>query len=62
VTGLTLELTPVEAQRRAEEAAAVVLRTLGDSGLLRAHGDPTEPEAFELPDGVIRRVLRGEAG
>jgi hypothetical protein len=62
LTGLTLELTPVEAQRRAEEAAAVVLRTLGDSGLLRAHGDPTEPEAFELPDGVIRRVLRGEAG
>ncbi len=59
LTGLTLELTPGEAQRRAEEAAAVVLRTLGDSGLLQAHGDPTEPEAFELPDGVIRRVLRG---
>lgn len=61
LTGLTLELTPGEALRRAEEAAAVVLRTLGDSGLLQAHGDPTEPETFELPDGVIRRVLRDAA-
>jgi hypothetical protein len=57
LTGLALELTPGEAQRRTEEGAAVVVRTLGESGLLRAQGDPTEPEAFELPDGVIRRVL-----
>jgi hypothetical protein len=37
------------------------VRTLGESGLLRAHGDPNEPEAYELPDGLIRRVLRNEA-
>jgi hypothetical protein len=58
LTGLALELTGGEAKRRAEEAAAVVLRTLGESGLLRADGDPTEPEAYLLPDGVIRRALR----
>jgi hypothetical protein len=57
LTGLALEFTPGEEQRRAEEGAAVVVRALGESGLLRAQGDPTEPEAFELPSGVIRRVL-----
>lgn len=59
-TGLTLELSAGEARRRAEEAAAVVLRTLGDSGLLQHDGDPTEPEAYRLPDGVIRRILSAE--
>lgn len=58
VTGLTRTLTQEEVQRRTQEAAGVSIRMLGDSGLLRAHGDPTEPEAYELPDGVIRRVLR----
>jgi hypothetical protein len=57
LTGLALELTAGEARRRAEEAAAVVVRTLGESGLLRADGDPTEPEVYLLPDGVIRRAL-----
>ncbi len=57
LTGVALALPVAEAMRRAEEGAAVVLRMLGDSGLLRAHGDPTEPEEYELPEGVIRRIL-----
>ncbi len=58
ITGLTRTLTREEVLRRTQEAAGVSIRILGDSGLLKAHGDPTEPEAYELPDGVIRRVLR----
>ena len=58
VTGVTLELTPDEALRRAQEAGSVTLRMLGESGLLEAHGDMTEPESYELPSGIIRRVLR----
>jgi hypothetical protein len=61
LTGVALALAPEETTRRAEEGAGVVLRILGDSGLLKAHGDPTEPEAYELPDGVIRRILAGES-
>lgn len=60
-TGVARTLSPGEADRRAEEAAGVVVRTLGESGLLRAHGDPTEPEGYELPDGIIRRILRSSA-
>src|SRR5690606_15297092 len=58
VTGVSATLTREEVQRRSQEAAAVCVRLLGDSGLLAAHGDPTEPEAYELPNGTIRRVLR----
>ena len=57
ITGVALALTPEEALRRAQEAGGVAIRILGDSGLLRPHGDPTEPEGYELPDGVIRRIL-----
>ena len=57
VTGVALELAPDEALRRAQEAGSVTLRMLGDSGLLKAHGDLTEPERYELPNGIIRRVL-----
>jgi hypothetical protein len=57
VTGVALELAPDEALRRAQEAGSVTLRMLGDSGLLRAHGDLTDPERYELPNGMIRRVL-----
>jgi len=57
VTGVALALTPEEALRRAQEAGSVTLRMLGDSGLLKAHGDLTEPERYELPNGMIRRVL-----
>jgi hypothetical protein len=61
VTGVALELTPDEALRRAQEAGSVTLRMLGESGLLEAHGDITEPESYELPNGIIRRVLGSEA-
>ena len=57
VTGVALALTPDEALRRAQEAGSVTLRMLGDSGLLKAYGDLTEPERYELPNGMIRRVL-----
>ncbi len=60
-TGVSAALAPEEALRRAEEAGAVVLRILGDSGLLVATGDPSDPEAYELPEGILRRVLSGGA-
>ncbi|HMA96907.1 MAG TPA: ATP-binding protein [Polyangiaceae bacterium] len=57
ITGVASALTSEESERRAQEAAAVVIRMLGDSGLLEIVGDQTEPEGYVLPDGVIRRVL-----
>lgn len=57
-TGVVLSLAPEESLRRAQEAGAVVVRMLGSSGLLIACGDPTEPDGYELPDGIIRRVLK----
>jgi len=56
-TGVEATLDPTEASRRAEEAAGVVLRLLHESGLLTAAGDFTNPEAYTLPEGVVRRVL-----
>jgi hypothetical protein len=56
-TGLTSHLTPGELKRRAQEAASVMVRLLAESKLLEAHGDLTSPEAFSLPDGVLRRIL-----
>ena len=47
--------------RRAEEAASVFVRLLGATGLLIAHGDALEPEAYELPDGLVRRALSGRS-
>jgi hypothetical protein len=61
VTGVALALTKEEALRRAQEAGGVVVRMLGHCGLLKAHGDPTEPDGYELPNGVIRRVLSDSA-
>lgn len=57
-TGLTSHLSPTELKRRAQEAASVMVRLLADSKLLEAHGDFTSPEAFSLPDGVLRRILQ----
>ncbi len=57
ITGVAMTLRQDEALRRAQEAAGVVVRILGDSGLLKSRGDPTEPDGYELPDGIIRRVL-----
>lgn len=56
-TGLTAHLPPAELKRRAQEAAMVMVRLLAESKLLEAHGDHTSPEAYSLPDGVVRRIL-----
>jgi hypothetical protein len=56
-SGITRRLAADEVERRAQEAASVMLRLLGESGLLVPVGDPIDPEAYELPDGAIRRVL-----
>ncbi|MGH7635344.1 MAG: hypothetical protein ACRENC_16530, partial [Gemmatimonadaceae bacterium] len=58
-SGAVKTLTEVEVRRRAEEAASVMLRLLGETGLLTPVGDPIAPEAYELADGAIRRVLAG---
>ncbi|WP_394827606.1 hypothetical protein [Pendulispora albinea] len=60
-TGLTSHLPEEELRRRAHEAASVMLRLLGETGLVEPIGDLTGPEAYELPDGAIRRVLRAGA-
>lgn len=57
-TGISLTISSDEALRRAEEAAGVLVRLLGECGLLEAKGDPSEPEAYLLPQGMIRRVLQ----
>lgn len=56
-TGLTSMLAPAELKRRAQEAGSVMVRLLAESRLLEAHGDLTSPDAYSLPDGVIRRIL-----
>ncbi len=56
-TGIDRTLSDEEVARRTEEAAEVILRLLGESGLLASIGDLTSPEAYALPDGLIRRVL-----
>lgn len=57
-TGIAATLVPDELGRRAEEAAHVMVHLLHESGLLVPHGDLTAPEAYSLPDGAIRRVVR----
>ena len=57
MTGLTQHLGPAELKRRAQEAASVMVRLLAESKLLEAHGDLTAPDAYSLPDGVLRRIL-----
>ena len=56
-SGVMQSLTREEVQRRAQEAGSVMLRLLGETGLLVPVGDPMAPEAYELADGAIRRVL-----
>lgn len=60
-TGIADALLPNELHRRAEEAAHVVVQLLDESGLVVPLGDLTAPEGYSLPDGVIRRVLLGQA-
>jgi hypothetical protein len=57
-TGIDARFAPGEAERRAQEAAGMLLRLLGASGLVTPHGDPAEPDAYELPEGSLRRILR----
>lgn len=57
-TGIARTLPPEEVGRRIEEAAAVIVRLLGDTGLLQVLGDLTSPEGYALPNGIIRRVLQ----
>ncbi len=56
-TGITRNLAPAELRRRAAEAASVMLQVLTETGLLIPFGDITHPEAYELPQGMIRRIL-----
>jgi hypothetical protein len=55
--GLDRELAPEEAERRAAEAAGVLVRMLGVTGLLEPEGDLTHPDAYRLPDGLVKRIL-----
>ena len=55
--GFTDLLGDEELARRADEAAHVTLRLLGESGLVEPLGDLTNPEGYELPDGIVRRAL-----
>jgi hypothetical protein len=56
-SGVTQSLAREEVQRRSQEAGSVLVRLLGETGLLIPVGDPIAPEAYELPDGAIRRIL-----
>ncbi len=55
--GVRESLNAEEVQRRAQEAGSVLLRLIGETGLLAPIGDPITPEAYELVEGSIRRVL-----
>ena len=57
-SGIMDGLPRPEVQRRAQEAASVILRLLGETGLLTPIGDPISPEGYSLPDGSIRRALQ----
>lgn len=59
-SGLTAHLAPAEVKRRAQEAASVMVRVLADTQLLQKHGDLTSPDAYSLPEGVLRRILGGD--
>ena len=57
-SGIDQTLAVAELERRAIEAGSVVVRLLGESGLLVPDGDLTNPEGYTLPPSLIRRVLR----
>jgi hypothetical protein len=57
-SGIMDGLPRPEVQRRAQEAASVILRLLGETGLLTPIGDPISPESYSLADGSIRRALQ----
>lgn len=55
--GIDARFAPGEAERRAQEAAGVLIRLLGASSLVTPYGDPAEPDADELPEGSLHRIL-----
>lgn len=55
--GFESTLSAEELSRRADEAAHVTLRLLGESGLVEPLGDLTSPDGYRLPDGIVRRTL-----
>jgi hypothetical protein len=59
-TGIDKTLAPHELARRAEEAGHVIVQLLHESGLIVPHGDLTAPDAYSLPEGTIRRILRAQ--
>ena len=56
-TGMDRTLPVDELDRRVLEAGSVIVRLLGDTGILEPEGDLTNPEAYTMPDAIIRRVL-----
>lgn len=58
--GIDRRLSAGELERRAQEAASVLVRLLGATGLLVPHGDLIDPESFELPASSLRRILTRE--
>ena len=56
-TGMDRTLAADELDRRVLEAGSVIVRLLGDTGILEPEGDLTNPEAYTMPDAIIRRVL-----
>lgn len=58
-SGLARHMAPAELTRRAQEAASVMVRLLAETRLVTVHGDLSAPDAYSLPDGALRRILRG---
>jgi hypothetical protein len=56
-SGVGARLSAGERDRRAQEAARVFVRLLSDTKLLEPIGDLTAPDAYRLPEGVLRRIL-----
>ena len=56
-TGMDRTLPADELDRRVLEAGSVIVRLLGETGILEPEGDLTNPEAYTMPNAIIRRVL-----
>jgi len=57
LSGLAALLDERELARRADEAGSATLQLLVETGLVHPVGDLTRPEAYRLPDGLLRRIL-----
>jgi hypothetical protein len=56
-SGVAALIAAPELERRAEEAAGLVLRMLAEIGMLTPEGDPLAPEAMSFPDSIVKRIL-----